>query len=138
MADQKLINEVAKEIGKGLMNDEVASKFAEKLIEVRLGDFFRPIVRAVLAEILNLNPEDIGPELVDEGVKDSITAVWVAKEWLTLRVSQAIGELRIQYPEYEFDESDNTKQVAINCLVTRDADSMVAIAVRDKKLGRKA
>ena len=138
MADANLVREVAEAVGAGLMDDRVAGALAEKLIEVRLSSFFRPIVRAVLAETLGLDPEDIGPELVDEGLSYSITAVWVAKTWLAERIDHVIAELREQFSEYEFDDSDNTKQVAKNYLVTRDADSIVAIAVRDNLLRRKA
>lgn len=141
MADAKLIQEVAQAVGAGLMDDQVSSVLAEKMIEVRLADFFRPIVRVALAEALTINPEDIGIELVNEAVQESITAGYLAKQWLDEnRIPRTIDELRTQYGDkFEgFDDNANMTIVAKNFLVFHDADIVLANAVRDNLLRHKA
>jgi hypothetical protein len=140
-ADTNLVREVAQAVGAGLMDDQVSGVLAERLIEVRLADFFRPIVRVALAEALNIDPEDIGIELVDEAVKESITAGYLAKRWLDEKlIPRAIDELRTQFTDgYEgFDNDANMTIVARSFLVFHDADIVLANAVRDGLLRRKA
>lgn len=130
---------VAKNIGSALRNKGVATKLTEIMIEVRLGDFFRPIVREAIADALDCEPDDLGPEIVEEGLRDSITAAYLATKWLEeKRIPEMVASLQKQYgDQYEGFESDNITQVALNYLITRDDTIVIANAIRDGLLTEK-
>lgn len=130
---------VAKHIGVALRDKGVATKLTDIIIQVRLNDFFRPIVREAIAGAINFKPDDIGPELVEEGLRDSITAVYLATKWLEeKRIPEMVTYLQKKYgDQYEGFESDKIRQVALNYLITRDEEIVVSNAVRDGLLTQK-
>lgn len=132
--------QVAENIGAALRTEEVRNLLADLMMEARFAACFRPIVREALADALDLDPEQIGPELVDEGIQQGITAGYLAKKWLEDRIPQMASQLRKDYGEqYEgFENEEIARQVARNFLVARDGDIVLANAVRDKLLSRKA
>lgn len=136
-----ITEEVAKNIGTALRNKRVASLLAKLLIKVAFGDLFRPLVKEALAEVTGLDPkEDLGPDIVEEGLQDSITAGYLAKQWLEeKRIPQMIHYLREQYIEQYLglEDDETAKKIALNLLVARDDSIILANAVRDGLLSRK-
>jgi len=141
MPDKSMVEQVAEAIGTALGLREVAIELAEKFINARLKDFFIPLVRQALGEALGVDPEQIGPELVDEGVHESITAAYLASQWLNgHRVPKMVSELRQKYADqYEGLENDDTaKEIAQALLVVRDEEMILGNAVRDGSLKKKS
>lgn len=137
---KSITQEVAENIGAILGEKGTLQILSIKLIEARLGDFFRPIVRQAIAEALGIEPEMIGPELIEEGLQDSITAAYLAKQWLEeKKIPEIISHLREQHGN-EFSGFENetaVRQIALNLLIVRDKEIILANAVRDKLLTKK-
>ncbi len=141
--DAQLVREVSKQIGTALKDERVLNALLDKLIEARLGDLFRPIVRAALSEALGIEPDKIviGRELVEEALRDQITAAWVAKRWLdNVKIPQAVAKLREKHGDkYEgFEDNDNAREIAKQYLVTRDIENVLENAVSGNLLRPKA
>lgn len=136
---QSVTQQVAENIGTALRTEEVLNVFGDLLLNARFADFFRPIVRAALAEVLDLEPEQIGPELVDEGVQQGITAGYLAKKWLEERIPQMVGELRQKFAEQYggFENEEVAEQIARNFLIVRDEEMILGKAVSDGLLKKK-
>lgn len=130
---------VAENIGAALRTEEVLNLFGELLLNARFADYFRPIIRQVLAEALDLDPEQIGPELVEEGVQQGITAGYLAREWLGERIPQTASELRSKYAErYEgFENEEVADLIARNFLIIRDEEMILGKAVTDGLLKKR-
>lgn len=131
---------VAENIGQALSNTTVAQKLGSILFEAFFVTYFRPIVRSAVAEAIGYAPENIGPELIEEALKDGITAPYIATVWFNeKRLPEMIRHLREQYGEkYKgLDKTDVVTQVATNVLIIRDEDLVLANAVQDKLLSPK-
>lgn len=132
MSGKSVTQQVAENIGAALMNPEVMIAL--------MGNYFRPIVRESLAIALGLQPDDLGPEIVEEALTVPTTAVWLAKQWLDdVKIPETISHLNDQYGEkYEgFGNETNAKQVALNMIVTNDEGIVLTNAVRDGLLKAK-
>ena len=133
---------VARNIGQGILSSkEYQHALLDALLDVRLAQYFKPLVRTALAEALELeDPELIGPELIDEGLQAAITALYLARKWLAERIPQMASDLRAQFSEqYDGLDSDEiAEEVARNALITRDSEVVLANAVRDGLLRQKA
>lgn len=131
---------VAENIGAALRTEEVLKLFGDLLLKARFAEFFRPIVRTALAEALDLDPEQIGPDLVEEGVQHAITAGYLASKWLKEeRIPQMASELQTKYAEqYEGFENDEVAgQIARDFLIVRDEEMILGNAVSDGLLKKR-